>query len=76
MRKSAFDFVTELENLEKQAGEEGWGGEFREDLFDTFLNYFRYQHLLKHPTSLSGLLRTLVDTASSWMVSDDKETQQ
>lgn len=67
MKLTSHDLVTELRNLEKQAGEEGWGGEFREDLFDVFVHYFEYQHLKKHPTSVSGLLKTLVDMASAWM---------
>lgn len=48
----------ELEQMEEQAGNEGWGGEFREDMFDEMLRWL--QEPRKH-TSVGLLLAHLYD---------------
>lgn len=55
------NFVTELE---KQAGEEGWGGEFREEMFGFLLNYFSTGSGRK---SAGGLLSAMVKAGRTWM---------
>ena len=47
----------ELERMEEQAGNEGWGGEFREDMFDEMLRWLQEPH--KH-TSVGLLLAHLI----------------
>ena len=48
----------ELERMEEQAGNEGWGGEFSEDMFDEMLRWL--QEPRKH-TSVGLLLAHLID---------------
>lgn len=55
-----------LEELEKKAGEEGWGGEFREELFDLMLEYFKRSYAKKTRVSVGGMLCHLVVRASKW----------
>ena len=49
-----------LEKLEEKAGNEGWGGEFREELFDEMISWAKEPH--KHP-SLGLLLAHLIAVA-------------
>lgn len=56
----------ELEALEKKAGEEGWGGEFREDLFDIMLEYFKLSHAKGKRASAGGMLGYLISHAKAW----------
>ena len=46
-----------LEKLEEKAGNEGWGGEFREELFDEMIRWTKEPR--KHP-SLGLLLAHLI----------------
>ncbi len=46
-----------LERMEERAGNEGWGGEFREDMFDEMLRWL--QEPRKH-TSVGLLLAHLI----------------
>lgn len=57
------DLVSRLESIERMAGDEGWGGEFREDLFDLMLQYFKIQ--FGRP-SAGGLLTYLIIRAEKW----------
>lgn len=50
----------ELEALEEKAGNEGWGGEFREAMFDEMLCWLQEPH--KHP-SIGLLLTHLISKA-------------
>lgn len=59
-----------IEELEKKAGEEGWGGEFREEMFDLFLSYFTRWRGRK---SLGSLLSFLCNEAGDWFVVIPKE---
>lgn len=56
------DLAIQLETLEAKAGEEGWGGEFREELFDEMIEFLKKQH--KHP-SIGLLLAHLITVAES-----------
>ena len=47
----------ELEQMEERAGNEGWGGEFREEMFDEILRWL--QEPRKH-TSVGLLLAHLI----------------
>ncbi len=53
----------ELERLEEKAGDEGWGGEFREELFDEMILWTQEQH--KHP-SLGSMFAHLITVARGW----------
>jgi len=57
------DLVGRLEALEKRAGTEGWGGEYREELFDTMLHYFK---LHRGRTSAGGLMAFLIEQSEKW----------
>ena len=59
-----------LEDLEEKAGEEGWGGEFREEMFDLFLSYFTRW---KGRKSLGSLLLFLCNEAGDWFVAFPKK---
>lgn len=59
------DLVNRLEALEKMAGKEAWGGEYREDMFDVLLHYFR---LCNGRVSAGGLLAYMVDQSENWFV--------
>lgn len=59
------DYAEMLEELETKAGEEGWGGEFREEMFDLFLSYFT---IYKGRKSLGSLLAFLCNSVSDWFV--------
>lgn len=57
------DLVSRLESFEQRAGDEGWGGEFREDLFDLMLQYFKLQ---PGRPSAGGLLTFLIIRTEKW----------
>lgn len=59
------DLVNRLEALENRAGEETWGGEYREDMFDVLLHYFR---VCKGRVSAGGLLAYMVDQSENWFI--------
>lgn len=46
-----------LEKLEEKAGDEGWGGDFREEMFDEMIRWAQEPH--KHP-SLGSLFAHLI----------------
>ena len=58
--------VDELIQLEKKAGEQGWGREFREDLFDVIVEYLTIKRLKGQRFSIGGLLCHLVVTTRMW----------
>ena len=49
-----------LEKLEEKAGDEGWGGDFREEMFDEMIRWAQEPH--KHP-SLGAMLEHLITVA-------------
>lgn len=53
----------ELERLEEKAGDEGWGGEFREEMCDEMIRWAQEQH--KHP-SLGLMFAHLITVARGW----------
>lgn len=57
------DLVRNIEVLESRAGKEGWGGEYREELFDTMLCYFK---MYRGRVSASGLLSYLITQSEKW----------
>ena len=63
----------ELDALEKTAGEQGWGGEFREDLFDALIQYFKIMFAKRKRVSVGGMLSYLVGCARSWFPSEDQK---
>lgn len=52
----------ELETLEASAGEQGWGGEFREELFDEMLRWLKSKGKRR---SLGLLLAHLLSTEAA-----------
>lgn len=52
----------ELETLEASAGEQGWGGEFREELFDEMLRWLKSKGKRR---SLGLLLTHLLSTEAA-----------
>lgn len=58
--------VDELIQLEKKAGEQGWGGEFRKDLFDVIVEYLTIKRLKGRRLSIGGLLCHLIVTSQKW----------
>ena len=52
----------ELETLEASAGEQGWGGEFREEMFDEMLRWFKTEGKRR---SLGLLLAHLLSTEAA-----------
>lgn len=63
------DLVGILEANENRAGREGWGGEYREELFDTMLHYFK---LHRGRTSAGGLLAYLIVQSEKWFSGREK----
>ena len=57
------DLVRKIEALESRAGKEGWGGEYREELFDTALCYFKVH---RGRVSAGGLLCYLITQSEKW----------
>lgn len=57
------DLVRMIEALESRAGKEGWGGEYREELFDTMLHYFKMH---RGRASAGGLLCYLITQSEKW----------
>lgn len=53
----------ELGLLEEKAGQQGWGGEFREEMFDLLLSYFT---IWKGKRSLGSLMDFLCSHAQGW----------
>ena len=49
-----------LEKLEEKAGDEGWGGDFREEMFDEMIRWAQEPH--KHP-SLGSMFAHLITVA-------------
>lgn len=62
------DLVDRLEAIEHRAGREGWGGEYREELFDTMLHYFK---LHRGRTSAGGLLSFMIEQSEKWFSGRD-----
>lgn len=63
------DLVGRLEALEHRAGHQGWGGEYREELFDTMLHYFK---LHRGRTSAGGLLAFMIEQSEKWFSGRDE----
>lgn len=49
-----------LEKLEEKAGDEGWGGDFREEMFDEMIRWAQEPH--NHP-SLGSMFAHLITVA-------------
>lgn len=59
-----------LEMLEEKAGEEGWGGEFREEMFDEMIRWLQEP---RKSRSLGLLLLHLLSTDTAKVAAYQKE---
>ena len=60
------DLVNRLEALESRAGDQGWGGEYREEVFDEMVHYFKLCSTMHSHPSVGGLLSYLIVVTEKW----------
>lgn len=63
--------AAKLESLETEAGEEGWGGEFREEMFDEMIRWLQEP---RERSSLGLLLAHLLSSDTAKTAAYQKES--